>query len=159
MTAYSDIINKTASDAISGEGFDARQFAPTVYRKISKEDRKRTSYATIAKDLRRAAATIEKQAMRAHVAAQLGFAFLDLPGAVAVDEDGHKTKSTMSLRQAEFTKARKLREDTKSSMDASIMAMVAAEQIAAPHWKEHPDWTLGQCLEQAAADGVTGAAA
>lgn len=152
MTAYSNIINKAVEGALSQSGFNARELAPTVYSKISGNDRKRTSLATIAKDLREAANSFAKSAMKELAEKQLGFSFLQLPGAIAVDDDGSKIKLTLSLSRLEVRKSIERRQTKHSSTGAILGEMEHAEQIATPYWNQHPEWTFGQCLQQAAAD-------
>ena len=159
MTAYSNIINKTVEAAMSGEGFNARTLAPTVYGKISRDDRKRTSMATITKDLREAANALAKVALKARDEKQLGFNFLLLPGAVSVDDEGTKIKLTLSLSRFEFRKAVESRRKKEHSIGEVAFEMETAEKVAAPYWDQHPDWTFGQCLEQAAKDATTPTAA
>jgi hypothetical protein len=159
MTAYSNIINKTVEAAMSGEGFNARTLAPTVYGKISRDDRKRTSMATITKDLREAANALAKVALKARDEKQLGFNFLLLPGAVSVDDEGTKIKLTLSLSRFEFRKAVESRRKKEHAIGEVAFEMETAEKVAAPYWDQHPDWTFGQCLEQAAKDATTPTAA
>jgi hypothetical protein len=159
MTAYSNVVNKEVEAAISGTGFDARALAPKVYEKISRFDRKRTSIATITKDLREAANDFAKTAMKAHAEKQMGFNFLKIPGAVAVDDDGSKIKLTLSLSEIEYRKSVERRRSRQSAIGEVADEMEVAEAIAKPYWAAHPDWTFGQCLEQAAKDGSAGEAA
>lgn len=159
MTAYSNIINKSVETAISGDGFDARALAPKVYEKISREDRKRTSIATITKDLREAANDFAKSAMKTHTERQMGFNFLKIPGAVSVDDDGSKVKLTLSLSRLEFRKSVERRRKKQSSIEEIADEMELAESVANPYWDKHPEWTFGQCLDQAARDQQVGDAA
>ena len=159
MTEYSSIINKTVEDAMSDGGFDASLYAPKVYDKITEAERKRTSLARIRMDLATAANNMAKRAMKAQAERQQMFGFMDLPGAVAVDDEGKKIKFTFSLKRLEFVAAKKRRETDRSSLDTSIGAMTIAEAVAAPYWDANPDWTLGQCLEQAEKDRPEGDAA
>ncbi|RVT80192.1 hypothetical protein EM858_04135 [Agrobacterium sp. CNPSo 2736] len=154
MTAYSNIINETVEATMSGDGFNARTLAPAIYDKISREDRKRTSIATITKDLREAANNIAKSAIKARDDKQLGFNFLLLPGTVSVDDDGAKIKLTLSLSRLEFRKAVENRRKKESAIGEVAFEMETAEKVAAPYWDKHPDWTFGQCLEQAAKDAI-----
>jgi hypothetical protein len=159
MTAYSNVINKVVETAISGEGFNARTLAPKVYDKIGREDRKRTSIATITRDLRDAANDFAKTAMKAHSEKQIGFNFLKLPGAVAVDDEGSKVKLTMSLSQMEFRKSVERRRSKQTAIGQVADEMELAESVAAPYWKLHPEWTFGRCIEQAEKDATGSAAA
>jgi hypothetical protein len=159
MTAYSNVINKAVETAISGAGFDARALAPTIYEKISRFDRKRTSIATITKDLREAANDYAKSAMKTHTEKQMGFNFLKLPGAVAVDDEGSKVKLTLSLSRMEFRKSVERRRTKQMAIGEVADEMELAESVANPYWDLHPDWTFGQCLEQAAKDQQIGDAA
>lgn len=159
MTAYSDIINKAVQAAISGTGFNARSLAPEVYGKISGVDRKRTSIATITKDLREAANDFAKSAMKAHTEKQMGFNFLKLPGAVAVDDEGSKVKLTLSLTRMEFRKSVERRRSKQTAIAEVADEMELAESVAIPYWNAHPDWTFGQCIEQAEKDAAGTAAA
>jgi hypothetical protein len=159
VTAYSNIINQTVAAAMSDSGFDARLYAPKVYDKIGRLERKRTSLATIAKDLRRAANDLAVRAMKEREGKQLGFGFLNMPGAVAVDADGHKVKFTLALSQLELQAATDFRRKSRSSLDVSIKDMEAAQEVAKAYWRQNPDWNLGQCLEQATKDLRSGAAA
>lgn len=159
MTAYSNAINKAVETALAGDGFNARALAPTVYDRISRVDRKRTSIATITRDLREAANAMAKSAMKAHDDKQFGFSFLLLPGAVAVDDDETKVKLTLSLSRVEFRKAIDVRRKRERSMGEVASEMELAEKVAAPYWDHHPDWTFGQCIEQAEKDAETGEAA
>lgn len=158
MTAYSNIINLTVAAAMSDSGFDARIHAPKVYNKINRLERKRTSLATIAMDLRRAANDLAIRAMKEQEGKQLGFGFLNMPGAVAVDADGHKVKFTLALSQIELQAATEFRRKSRSSLDVSIKDMEAAQAVAKPYWQKNPDWNLGQCLEQAKAETSQSAA-
>lgn len=159
MTAYSNIINKTVLEAMGEDGFDASVYAPKVWQKISAVERKRTSLAKIKMDLGRAANDIAKRAMKEQVERQSTFGFMGLPGAVSVDDEGRKIKFTLSLKQFEFTAAKERRKTDRAGLDTSISAMNAAEVTARPYWTQHPDWSLGQCLEQAAMDQLAGDAA
>jgi hypothetical protein len=152
MTVYSNIINKAVEAAMSGDGFNARNLAPAVYEKISRIDRKRTSIATITKDLREAANAIAKTAMKAREDRQFGFSFLLMPGAVAVDDEGSKIKLTLSLSQVEYRKAVAGRRTKEKAIGNVATEMELAEKVADPYWQQHPEWTFGQCLEQAAVD-------
>ncbi|PSS67074.1 hypothetical protein C6558_03415 [Ensifer sp. NM-2] len=156
MTAYSNIINKAVETAMSAEGFNARDLAPAVYAKISAADRKRTSIATITKDLRQAANDLQKSALKVRSDKQLGFSFLVLPGAVSVDDDGAKVKSTLALSRLEFRKAVELRRNKQSAIGEVADEMENAEAVAAPYWDAHPDWTFGQCLDALQADANRG---
>lgn len=159
MTAYSNVINKFVESAISGEGFDARALAPHVYDKISRADRKRTSVATITRDLRESANDFAKTAMKTHTDRQMGFNFLKLPGAVAVDDDGSKVKLTLSLSRMQFKKSVQRRRDKQSAIGEVADEMELAEKVVEPYWDAHPDWTFGQCIDALEIDAAKGAAA
>lgn len=159
MTAYSDIINKTVLDAIAAGGLDTNVYGLKVFKKISAAERKRTSVAKIKMDLARAASDIAKRAMKERADRQVAFGFMELPGAVSVDDDGRKIKFTLSLKRLEFKAAKARRVVDRKGLDSSIKAMDAAEVTANPYWDKNPDWTLGECLDQASKDQTSGEAA
>lgn len=159
MTAYSDIINKTVEQAMSADGFDPAVHAPKVFKLIGKEDRERTSIATIAKDLKAAANEIAKRAIRQQETAQMAFGFFKLPGAVALDLEGRKIKFTRSLTQIEFQRAARIRVDHHRASGEAIKEFDAAEEAVRPYWQKHPNWTFGECLDQLVKDKSKGAAA
>lgn len=159
MTAYSNIINKTVSDAMDSDGFDAAVEAPKVYKKISKTDRERTSIATITRDLKDAASAIAKRAIKEHEAAQKAFEFFDLPGAVSLDIEGRKIKLTRSLSRIEFQRAGRIRKDHHAALGVAVEQFEKAERALGPYWDHHPDWTAGQCMDQLVADRAKGSAA
>lgn len=159
MTAYSEIINKTVEAAMSADGFDPAVHAPKVFRLIGKEDRERTSIATIARDLKSAANEIAKRAIRQQETAQMAFGFFRLPGAVALDLEGRKIKFTRSLSQMEFQRAAKIRVDHHKASGEAIKEFNAAEEAVRPYWRQHPEWTFGQCLDQLVTDKSKGSAA
>ena len=97
--------------------------------------------------------------MKAHDDKQFGFSFMLLPGAVAVDDDETKVKLTLSLSRIEFRKAIDVRRKREKSIGEVASEMELAEKVAAPYWDRHPDWTFGQCIEQAEKDAETGEAA
>lgn len=159
MTAYSDIINKTVLEADAAGGMDTNLYDLKVFNKISAADRKRTSLTTIRADLAKATNALAKRAMKEQAERQGAFGFMHLPGAVAVDDEGRKIKFTLSLKRLEFKAAKARRVVDRKGLDSSIDAMDAAEVTANPYWDQNPDWTLGQCLEQAAKDQTSGEAA
>lgn len=159
MTAYSNIINKMVLEAFAADGLDTSVYGLKVFKKISAADRQRTSLTTIKADLARTASTIAKRAMKEQAEKQGSFGFMELPGAVSVDDDGRKIKFTLSLKRIEFKAAKGRRVTDRDGLDTSINAMSEAELVANPYWDLHPDWTLGECLAQAAKDQKSGEAA
>jgi len=137
---------------MSADGFDASELAPKVWAKIGKQDRKRTSIKTIARDLKDAASRIAKQVIRQQETAQMAFAFFKLPGAVSLDLEGRKIKFTRSLTRLEYQRASKIRKDHHTASGDAIKEFDAAEAAVAPYWDQNPEWTFGQCLDQFMSD-------
>ena len=159
MTAYSAIINRTVEEAMSADGFDATALAPKVFKKIGKSDRERTSIATITRDLKDAANNIAKRAVKQHETAQIAFQFFPLPGAVALDLEGHKIKFTRSLSRMEFKRAKAIRKDHHLAAGEAVKVFEDAEKAFNPYWDQHPDWNAGQCMDQLVEDRSKGDAA
>lgn len=70
-----------------------------------------------------------------------------LPVAVAMDIEGIELKPTRNLNQAEFDRAIEIREKQIDDDKARLSEWRAARTAARKFWRQHPDWTFGQCLD------------
>lgn len=61
-------------------------------------------------------------------------------------------KLTAALTQFEFRRAIEIRRTQIKNDRASLKEWETAEKMAAAYWREHPDWTFGQCAKAIASD-------
>ena len=63
-------------------------------------------------------------------------------------------KPTYALTQAEWDDVIDTHRRTRPEEVKLLADMEKAREIAWPFWREHPDWTLGKCLDAAVAKGL-----
>lgn len=149
MSQISEIIHKAIDEA--GEGFDARVLAPRVWAQLDEESRMSIGLSEIVKRLKQAADSIWRAAERKEASAQAEMPF-DLPGAVPMDVEGRRIRKTATLLQAEFRRAGDIRAAQIEADRKALREWRDAEAAASPYWRDHPDWTFGQCMDALIAD-------
>lgn len=151
MTQLSDTINRHVQEALTKEGFDPRALAPKVWEELDEDSRSVLGIEGIIRRMKQAAKVLTSDALQ-----RLGSKQIELPfridGAVVVDVEDRRIRLTESLNQLEFARAIEIRKKQIKDDQAQLKEWESAERIARPYWRDHPDWTFGQCVKAIAKD-------
>lgn len=145
MTQLSDTINRVVQEALTKDGFEPRLLAPKVWEELDEDNRKACGLAEIIRRMKQAAATLAQNSIARLSTSQIELPF-KLSGAVAIDVDARKIKLTEALSQMEFNRAMEIRRKQIKDDQAQLKEWETAGRMAAPYWRDHPDWTFGQCV-------------
>lgn len=63
----------------------------------------------------------------------------------AIDIDGNYTKDADDLLELEFKRVIEIRRESLKKDHVKLDVLESAYGACAPIWREHPDWTFGQC--------------
>lgn len=151
MSHLSDTITKHVQEAMNKNGFEPRLVAPRIWEELEDEDRKQCGLAEIIRRMKATAKSLTADAFAVIRSEQLEMPF-KIDGAVSMDIEGNTIRLTESLSQLEFHRAIEIRRKQIKDDERALKEWESAEKLVLPYWRDHADWTFGQCLRQFASD-------
>lgn len=151
MSHLSDTITKHVQEAMNKKGFEPRMIAPRIWEELEEEDRRQCGLVEIIRRMKATAKSLTADAFAIIRSEQLEMPF-KIDGAVSMDIEGNTIRLTESLGQLEFRRAIEIRRKQIKDDERALREWESAEKLALPYWRDHADWTFGQCLRQFAND-------
>ena len=151
MSHLSDTITKYVEEALNKDGFEPRLIAPRVWEELDEDERKKCGLAEIIRRMKQTSRILTANAFSVAKSGQIALPF-NIDGAVAMDIEGNTIRLTESLSQLEFRRAIEIRRKQIKDDQRQLKEWESAERMAAPYWRQHGEWTFGQCVRQFARD-------
>ncbi|HAU75922.1 MAG TPA: hypothetical protein DCW88_10440 [Agrobacterium sp.] len=151
MSHLSDTITKHVQESLNKDGFHPRLIAPRIWEELDAEEQKKCGLAEIVRRMKTTARTLTNNAFAVVRSGQIELPF-KIDGAVAMDIEGNTIRLTESLSQLEFRRAIEIRRKQIKDDVKQLKEWESAERMASPYWRDHSEWTFGQCVRQFARD-------
>lgn len=151
MSHLSDTITKHVQEALNKDGFEPRLIAPRVWEELDTDEQKKCGLAEIVRRMKATSRQLTNDAFAVARSGQIQLPF-KIDGAVAMDIEGNTIRLTESLSQLEFRRAVEIRRKQIKDDQKALKEWEAAERMASPYWKDHSEWSFGQCVRQFARD-------
>ena len=141
-----DVVADIVGDVIAGRAINKRQAAIDRWEDIDADGQYLAGIDGVITRIDRRARALQVKAGRNADDGQAALPF-QLPAAVAMDLEGTMLVATRVLSRAEFVRAIKIRGRQIANDRKALREWQEALTAADCFWKEHPDWTFGQCLD------------
>lgn len=145
MSRLSDVIGEVLADQIDAFGrLDVNSAVVAALPRLDEEDLEALARDALGRRIKEAVTRRVGKIMRDTFSGQTELPFPNLKRAHAIDTEGRVMVLTEEMREMDFRRAIKIREDQLDADEAYLKELRVAFNSVKPIWVQYPDLTFGE---------------